>query len=285
VFVIGSSLGRAASGEALLDAAHGSGSCQCVPIVPPLLELHALRVDGPDGPLLAPIDLQVARGSVVAVCGPNGAGKSTLLKALLGLRPHAGRVCLGGRDTATMDGRERARRAAYVPQTAAGRGLGLRVVEVVAQGRFAHRPVLANASDADRAVIAATLERCGLTPLAQRWAHTLSGGEFARVLLARALATEAPLLVLDEPTAALDLAQTARFLALVRAHADAGGAAIMAIHDLDLAADHADRLLLLRAGQVLAHDTAAAVLTPDHLAAAYGCAVARRPAWRAAAPA
>jgi iron complex transport system ATP-binding protein len=221
--------------------------------------------------VVSDVDLAFDGGEIVAVIGANGAGKSTLLKGLAGLQPvSAGRVLVDGADIAALDPRARARRIAYLPQE---RTLGwpISVARVVALGRLPHAAAMgARPSAADAAAIEAALAAMDLTELAQRPASALSGGELARVLLARTLAQEAPILIADEPTAGLDMAHVLQLFTHLRELAAAGRAVIVAVHDLSLALRYCHRSVLLSGSRVLASGPSRDVVTPANLATAFG---------------
>jgi iron complex transport system ATP-binding protein len=204
-------------------------------------------VPGVDGPrwLYRGVNLSFAASSVTAVIGPNGAGKSTLLRDLAGVRALAGgEVVLDGRALADYSPIERARRIAYLPQrTSLEHDMPVR--EIVSLGRAPYVGRFAAPSDRDREIVGRALSQVGLDPLADRPVHSLSGGEFRRVMLARMLATEAQVLVLDEPIAALDIGHALAFLGLCRRLARDGATVIVAIHELDLARRYADESVLL----------------------------------------
>ena len=217
-------------------------------------------------PVFEELALAVHPGELVALCGPNGAGKSTLLRLLLGLHaPSRGQLFLGGAPVAALSRREIARRAALLPQDAPV-DLPLTVREAVALGRLPHLERFQPEGVADAAAVARALEATDTAALAERPVAEISGGERQRVHLARALAQEAPLLLLDEPTAGLDLAHQLQALDLLRATVDGGRGALVALHDLSLAARRCDRMILLADGAIRADDTPAAVLTPEMLA-------------------
>lgn len=221
-------------------------------------------------PVLHGIGLAAAPGELVGLIGPNGAGKSTLLRAVCGtLPPTHGALQLGAHDLLRLTVAERARLIAVVPQQAR-LPQGFSVAEVVLMGRAPHLPRFGGESQRDRAIARRAMQQTDTWALAGRAAHTLSGGEQQRVLLARALAQEPQLLLLDEATAHLDLKHQVAILGLLRALARAGLIVIAAMHDLNLAALYADRLALLQAGRLLAYDTPAQVLTPAWLQRAYG---------------
>lgn len=223
--------------------------------------------------LLHPTSLTVRPGELTVLLGPNGAGKTTLIRAALGLlRPDKGVARIGGEPVATLSAAARARRVAYLPQ-ARPLAWAQPVRDLVALGRYAHGAALGRLSPGDAAAVARAIEACGLSDLADRAADTLSGGELARVHVARALAAEAPMIVADEPVASLDPRHQHAVLGLLRDHvngAGGGGGALVVLHDLDLAARYADRLLWMRDGGLVADGGVAKTLTPERVAAVYG---------------
>lgn len=225
--------------------------------------------------VLQGLDLAVEPGTFASLLGPNGAGKSTLLKALARqLRPAKGEVSLDGRGIWTLAPRAYARRVAYTPQLDRPSG-DLTVRDAVALGRAPHRGWFLPATRGDRERVDEALAQLELEALAHRPLDALSGGELRRVALARALAQEARVLLLDEPTAHLDLGFQVEVLDLLRQLAHQRGLAVVAsLHDVNQALGWADRALLLTAGQALAVGPVAAVLTPEHVSACYGVAVA-----------
>lgn len=235
----------------------------------PLLQVRGLSCRLGGRPVLQGIELSLAAGEIVALIGANGAGKSTLLRCVLGLqRRDGGQVLVQGRALEDLEGPALARRMAWVPQPK-GAGMGLNVVEAVALGRLPHRGSAAAADD--DAVVLACLHALQLEPLALRPLAELSGGERQRVLIARALAQQAPLLLFDEPTSDLDLRHQIGTLARIRHLAREGRVgALVVMHDLALSARFADRLLLLSGGRTLALGPWREVLTPAHLRQAYG---------------
>lgn len=217
--------------------------------------------------LLDGVSFAVRAGEVLVLAGPNGAGKSTALALLAGdLTPDAGQVRLDGSALGTWPLVEQARRRAVLPQRNAVT-FPFTVADVVAMGRAPWRGTAAEA--ADRAVIARALAATEMTAFAERRFPTLSGGEQARAALSRVLAQEAPVLLLDEPTAALDLGHTERVMTLAAARAAAGDAVLVVLHDLGLAAAYADRIVLLSAGTVAATGPPAEVLTEPLLSEVY----------------
>ena len=235
-----------------------------------LVEARGVTFGYPGREVLRDVSFTLRAGELVALCGPNGAGKSTLLRILLGLHaPAAGSVELGGAPVASLGRREIARRAALLPQESPPE-LPLSVREVVALGRLPHLGRLQPEGPADARAVAEALAATDTASLAERPLTELSGGERHRVHLARALAQGAPVLLLDEPTAGLDLVHQLQALELLRATVDAGRAAIVALHDLSLAARACDRILILAEGALQADAPPARVLTPEMLARVFG---------------
>lgn len=222
------------------------------------------------------VSLTLAPGRLVGLVGPNGAGKSTLLRLLNGLlAPAAGSVWLAGADLARLTPAQVARQVARVPQALPG-DLDFTALEMVLMGRYAHTPG-GREGPADAAAARAALAATGTAHLAERPYGTLSGGERQRVAVARALAQAPRFLLLDEPTAALDLRHQLAVLAAVRRLTDRGVAALAALHDLSLAARFCDELLLLHAGRAVAAGPPAAVLRPELLRRVYGVEAAVEP--------
>jgi iron complex transport system ATP-binding protein len=210
-------------------------------------------------------------GEVLAICGPNGAGKSTLVRAAAGLvATERGSVSLGGKPLSAVRPAERARHVAYVAQQPSVPETFL-VRDLVALGRIPHMPLLGIESSADRLAIERAMARAGVSEFAARPLGRLSGGERQRVSIARALAQEPRILLLDEPTSNLDLRYQASILALVqRLASDEGLAAIVVLHDLSLAALFCHRLLLLSEGRVVRQGAPASVLAEELLSGTYG---------------
>ena len=207
------------------------------------------------------VDLCLEAGSLVGLIGPNGSGKSTLLQVAAGLLPaHGGSVWWSGQDLRTIEAIERGRRTAWLPQEA-GFEFGFSVRSVVGQARYAHGD--------DRNGVDEALRRLDLTALAERPVNQLSGGERHRVLLARALATEAPLQLWDEPLAALDARHALEVLVLADELKRAGRTVVLSLHDLRVA-HRLDRVVVMQAGRLRAFGRPDEVLTPDLLREVFG---------------
>jgi iron complex transport system ATP-binding protein len=220
--------------------------------------------------ILNGVDLVVEPGEILVLAGRNGAGKTTLLRiASRVLRPSAGRIRLGGCDAEALSRRELARQVAVVPQDVQV-AFPFRACEVVLMGRAPHLGAFGYESQADLALARAAMERVGITELADRSILELSGGERQLVLIARALAQDPAVLLLDEPTAHLDLRHRMQVLSLVREFTAAGRTALVVSHDLSLAARSCDRIALLEGGGVLAVGAPGSVLTPGNLQRAFG---------------
>ena len=216
------------------------------------------------------LECALESGEAVCLLGPNGSGKSTLMRTLLGLQARlAGEVTLESRDLATWGAAERARRLAWVPQ-AADTYFDFSLREMVEMGRTAHRGVFASPGAKDREIAAAALERLGIAALADRPIHAVSGGERQLALIARALATEAGYLVMDEPTANLDYGNQARVLDEIARLKGAGIGVLVSTHHPEHAFRIADRVLLLAGGRLVAQGPTLATLTSEALSGLYG---------------
>jgi iron complex transport system ATP-binding protein len=237
------------------------------------LELDRVSVTLGGRTVVDGVSLTVGEGRWAALIGANGAGKTSTLRAVAGLLPHHGRVLLAGADAAAMPRRERARRIAVVPQIPATPP-DMTVREYVLLGRTPYVGYFGGEGAADRAAADRALERLDLGSLAARPLGSLSGGERQRAVLARALAQEADILLLDEPTTALDLARQQQVLELVDGlRRDAGLAVLAAMHDLTAASLYADDVHLLGQGRLVASGPARAVLRADLLTEHYGAAI------------
>lgn len=227
------------------------------------------------------VSLHVAPGEFVGLLGPNGSGKSTLLRMIYRvLRPVSGQVSVSGRDIWQASARDNARAMAVLAQEN-GSEFELRVRDVVLMGRTPHQSPFARDSEQDLLIVAQALQRVQAETLAERMFATLSGGEKQRVLMARALAQQAPLLVLDEPTNHLDVRHQFELMNLIRS---LGLTTLAALHELPLAAHYCDRLYLLKDGALAAQGTPAEVLTPETIAGVYGVRALVRPNPRTGKP-
>ena len=234
------------------------------------LRTQDLTVRAGETCLIDGVSLALKPGELVAILGPNGAGKTTLLRAALGLIvPDGGVSLLGGQDVASLSPMTRARQMAYLPQT---RPLAWpnTVRDVVALGRFSHGAVLGKLRGADTEAVARALAACDIADLATRKVDTLSGGEAARVHCARAFAAEAPLLVADEPVAALDPRHQYRVMDLIAGFVAEGGGALVVLHDVALAARYASRLIWMKRGRIIADGPPEETLSAQRLAEIYG---------------
>jgi iron complex transport system ATP-binding protein len=219
--------------------------------------------------VLRAVDVQIAEGEMVALLGPNGSGKSTLLRVLLGaLQPQSGAVMFLARPVQEWARADIARRVGVVTQHE-DVAFPLTVHELVAMGRYPHLGAWRSESAADRAAIVRALQQCELTELRERAVTELSGGERQRARVARALAQEPRTLVLDEPTASLDIGHEMALFELLARLRDAGVTIVIATHNINLAARYADRLVLLHRGAVAAAGEPAGVLTRDGIERVY----------------
>ncbi|MPZ38669.1 MAG: ATP-binding cassette domain-containing protein [Rhizobiales bacterium] len=221
----------------------------------------ALIVDG------AALDLRA--GELTVLIGPNGAGKTTLMRALAGLIPAEGRIDIDGRSLSALTIRERARRIAYLPQGHVFHW-PMPVADVVALGRYPHADAFSMPTDDDRHAVKKALAATGTETFANRPVTTLSGGERARVALARALACEAPILLADEPTVSLDPRHQLVVMELLARAAHDGGAVLAIGHDLALAARFADRIVIMDRGRLVADGKPRDVLTAERIASVFG---------------
>jgi iron complex transport system ATP-binding protein len=236
-----------------------------------VIDIVGLTVAYRGRPALRDVDLHIGKGERVALVGPNGAGKSTLLRAIAGLvEPAVGTVSLGGKPVAAINRLEIARRLAVVPQVAA-LPFATTVEEVVALGRLPHEHPIRGMRPADRAAVAAAIEQVGVGHLMGRDARELSLGERQLVLLAMAVAQDAPVLVLDEPTVHLDLRHQVEVMDLLVDLNERTGTTILAVlHDLGLAAHFFPRLIVLAGGRVVGDGPPREVLAPDRIREVFG---------------
>lgn len=235
----------------------------------PLLEAASLSVGYSRRVVVRDASFSVGTGQFLVVLGPNGCGKTTLLKTCIGLLPAlGGAATLGGQDVASLAPRARARIAAWVPQTAEA-AWSFRVCDVVAQGRYPIRGAFQAFGGDDEAAIAHALEAMDMADFSSRPMSSLSGGEARRALIARALAQEAPLLVLDEPAAHLDPGRQMELMELLRSLARGGKAVAVSVHDVNAARRFADQALLVGHDGSSAFGPPGDVLTPERLEDAY----------------
>jgi iron complex transport system ATP-binding protein len=234
------------------------------------LAAHDLAFGYPERPVGRSVSLVVEPGDVLCLLGPNGCGKTTLFKTLLGLLPpQGGQVILGDSDLAALPRQEIARRIAYVPQ-AQGAPFPYTALDIVLMGRTAHRGLFSGPTRADRELAWHALDELGIADLAHRDVTRLSGGQRQLVIIARAIAQAAPLIVMDEPTAALDFGNQVVVLTEVRRLASKGVGIVLSTHDPDHAFAVGKRVALMHAGAVKAEGPAGDVLTPERLRAVYG---------------
>jgi len=249
----------------------GAPAAAATPAAPAAVRIERLTVAYRGRPALSDVDLHIDAGERVALVGPNGAGKSTLLRAIAGLvEPAAGSIELSGSPLARLDRLAVARRLAVVPQLPQ-LPFATTVEEVVALGRLPHEHPIRGLRPADRAAIAAAIDRVGVGHLLGRDARELSLGERQLVLLAVAVAQDAPLLVLDEPTVHLDLRHQVEVMDLLADLNTRDGTTILAVlHDVGLAAHFFPRLVVLDRGRVVADGPPAEALTDDQLRDVFG---------------
>jgi len=237
----------------------------------PVLSVHGVWFSYPNGrgDVLQGISFEVYPGTVQAILGPNGAGKSTLLHLLLGLHvPRRGEIRVDGQPLHAYSRASLSRRIALVPQRE-HIPFDYQVLEYVLLGRTPHLSLLQMPSPSDVEAAWRALERLGITDLAYRRVSALSGGEHQMVLIARAVAQETPILLLDEPTAHLDLGNRQRILALLRGLADQGATIILTTHEPEAALVIADHCLLMRAGRILHQGAPADLFTSEKLSQTY----------------
>ncbi len=236
-----------------------------------MIKIQNVSVNYADRTVLKNVNLEVMRGETMALLGPNGSGKSTLIRALSGVHPiRQGIITLGGQISSSLKPAERARWVSVVPQQAS-LPPAFTAWETVLLGRTPYINFLGRISDHDEIVARSALEKVDALGFADRYMGELSGGEQQRVLLARALAQSAPILLLDEPTTYLDLQHQMSLLSLVKKLSlEQELTVVLALHDLNLAARYADRIALLVNGQIKIVGTARQVLRADVIGEAYG---------------
>ncbi len=229
-----------------------------------------LSVTAGDASLVQNASFALRPGELVVLLGPNGAGKTSLLRGAIGLTPvQNGKATLGENDTATLPPQTRARQLSYLPQ-ARPLAWPIRVADVVALGRFAHGAALSKMNETDQAAVDAAIADCSLTHLVDRRTDTLSGGELARVHFARALAATTPMLIADEPIAALDPRHQFGIMDIIAAYVQRGNGALVVLHDIAIAARYATRLIWMQSGKIIADGTVKQTLTSERIADVYG---------------
>ena len=242
------------------------------------VDIRSLHYRFDTGAALEGVTLSVPRATLVGLVGPNGAGKTTLLRLIAGLiRPGAGQVLVEGRHPHAAPAPEMARLVAVLPQHPV-LPTGVSVREAVSWGRLPHLGRFRRPGAEDRRVVEQALARTETSALADRDTNSLSGGERQRILIARALAQAPRVLLLDEPTAHLDISHQVEVMHVLQTLARDGLAIVAALHDLILAAAYCDRVAILASGQLLAFGPPAQVVTDDLVDAAYGAAAGER--WR-----
>jgi iron complex transport system ATP-binding protein len=236
-------------------------------MTPPLIEARRAGYRVEDAVLVDGVDLEIRSGEVVGIVGPNGAGKTTLLRLLAGdLDPSAGAVLLDGAPVGDFRASDLALRRAVLPQQTVLQ-FAFRVLDVVMMGRFPHREAT---PPEDRAAVESAMEAADVSVLAERMYPTLSGGEQSRVSFARVLAQATPVVLLDEPSASLDVRHQELVMSVLRGLAGRGAAVAAVLHDLNLAARHADRIGLMHHGRMVEVGPTASVLRSDLLSEVYG---------------
>lgn len=235
-----------------------------------MLEVERLVAGYPGLRAVDEVDLEVGTGRVAVIVGPNGCGKSTVLRAVARLhRPESGRVRVDGQDLWSLPPREAARRIALLPQTPQAPE-ALTVAALARYGRHPHQGLFRQWSGKDAAAVADALAATGLEALADRRLDRLSGGQRQRAWLAMALAQEAPLMLLDEPTSMLDLGHQVEVLELAKGLAGDGRTLVLVLHDLISAARYADHLVAMKEGRVVAAGPPDTVVTPELVHDLYG---------------
>jgi iron complex transport system ATP-binding protein len=237
------------------------------------LEARKITIGYPGKKVLAGIDVEIPKGRCVAMLGRNGAGKSTLLRTLAGIhKPLSGSVVVGGREISTLGPTARGRRIAYLPQQVSPE-IPFTVFEIVLMGRYPHRGLAMFASANDRKVVRSVIERTKLGDLADKKCTQLSGGEFQRVLVASILAQEAPVMLLDEPTASLDLEHRNSIMKMVGEDSTSDRTVVVATHDLNLAAAHCSWVVALDCDGRVDAGPAEQILTEQFIERIFGVQV------------
>ena len=238
-----------------------------------MLEIRELSAGYPGNTVIDRVSLTFPKGTVTAVAGPNGCGKSTLLKALAGILPSRGDILLDGENLCALSSRQRAQRIAFLPQSRAVPEITAK--RLVLHGRFPYLHYPRQYRKADHAAAEAAMEALNISHLADRSLASLSGGQRQKVYIAMALAQDTAAVLLDEPTTFLDIAHQLQLMELARSLAARGKTVVLVLHDLTLALEHADRLVLLQKGAIRAGGTAEEVFRSGCLREVFGVDVGR----------
>lgn len=238
-----------------------------------MLEMKNLSVGYPGHPVLQNISISVPGGAVTVIAGPNGCGKSTLLKALTGILPATGSVILEGQDLLTSDRQERARNVAFLPQNR--QVPEITVKNLVLHGRFPYLSYPRRYRQEDLRMAEAAMDQMGVAELADRSLASLSGGQRQKVYIAMALAQDTPVVLMDEPNAFLDIAHQLQLMAQAKALAEAGKTVVLVLHDLSLALEYADSLVVLYEGTCLFQGTPEETFQSGCLDKAFGVEMRR----------
>lgn len=238
-----------------------------------MLEIQNLSAGYPGKPVLRDICLTLPRGKVTVIAGPNGCGKSTLLKALAGILPSAGSVKLDGRELRGLPGRELAKRIAYLPQSR--QVPEITAMRLVLHGRFPYLSYPRRYRKEDEAIARAAMERMGVWDLGDRDLGSLSGGQRQKVYIAMALAQDTPVVLLDEPNTFLDICHQMQMMRQAKLLAEEGKTVVLVLHDLAMALEMADQLVVLDRGQAAAQGTAEEVFACGCLGQVFGVDIRR----------
>ena len=238
-----------------------------------MLDIRNLSAGYPGNPVLRDISLSIPEGAVTVIIGPNGSGKSTLLKALAGILPASGSVRLEGLELLELSGRELAKKVAFLPQNRAVPEITVK--NLVLHGRFPYLSYPRRYRPEDHKAAEAAMTKMGISDSADRSLATLSGGQRQKVYIAMALAQDTPVVLLDEPTAFLDIAHQLQLMALAKDLAAKGKTVVLVLHDLTLALEHADRMVVMGDGAVRAAGSPEEVFQSHCLKDVFGVDVGR----------